>query len=157
LDAAAILKAAKDEPSAPFKAVETFHFAQVKRALAIFHSENIVQQDIDSVNERRKDKITAEALKFLGAYMRRVTEDAEIKQRCSTLHSNIETGIYTQLTRAIRDLSRIFKGNENLMRQSRYEIDKAINDLYEKYYTVVENDTSIDNTEPTIVISESFI
>jgi len=43
------------------------------------------------------------------------------------------------------------------MRQNQYEIDKEINDLYEKYYTVDENDNNIDNTEPSIVISESFL
>jgi hypothetical protein len=157
LDAATILKATKDEPAAPFKEVEEFHFAQVKRALGKFREESMVQQDTDSVNEKRKDKVSAEALKFLGTYMRRITDDAEIKQRCIALFTNIENGIYTQLTRTVRDLSRTYKSDENLMRKSQYEIDKEINDLYEKYYTIVENDTNIDNTEPNIVISETFI
>jgi superfamily II DNA/RNA helicase len=159
IDAATILNASKDEQSASFKSAEKIHFDQVNHALEKFRVERIVQQDTDSLNKKHehKDKVTAEAVKFLKAYMNRVSEDAEIKHCCSVLHNYIVDGIYTQLGRYIREIARRYKGDENAMRENQYEIDNEINHLHEKYFTVVDTEKNIDNTEPSIVISETFI
>jgi len=156
LDAAEILKAPKDELSAPFEVASEIHFTQVNRALGKFMEESTKQQDDSSLNEKRKDKVTAESQNFLRNYTL-VTADADVKQRCNLLRDYIHTGIYTHLTRSVRDLSRAFKNDKRLMREKQYEIDMKINDLYEKYYTAVESESAIDNTEPTIVISETFV
>jgi superfamily II DNA/RNA helicase len=154
IEAAAILKAPKEEQSAPFDmTAETAHFEQVNRALKKFQEESIIQQDTGSLNEQIQDRTTAEAQRFLRNYAR-VAKDDDIKQRCNTLYSYVQHGIYTQLIKAIRSMSRKYK---KIMDEKQYEIDMQINDLYNKYYTAVSNESNIDNTEPNIVISETFI
>ena len=156
LDAAAILKAPKDEPTVPFKEVEEFHFEQVNCALDKFREESIRQHDSGSLNEKLKDKLTAEADNFLKTYTL-VGNDAEIKHRCHILRHYLQTGVYTKLARFVRDLSRTYKNDKRMIYEKQHEIDLKINDLYEKYYTASGNETNIDYSEPTIVISESFI
>jgi len=43
------------------------------------------------------------------------------------------------------------------MRDKQYEIDIRINELYDRYYTAVSTESAIDNTDPNIVISETFV
>jgi superfamily II DNA/RNA helicase len=157
LDAAAILKAGKEEPPAPFdgKAVDV-HFKQVNRALEKFREERIRQQDANSLNERMKDHAATEAQKFLRNYAR-ATEDANIRSRCSTLSAYIKDGIYAQLPKTICALSRKYQSDKQQMCGKRDEIDAQVNDLYGKYCTASGYESAIDNTEPNIVISETFI
>ncbi|MDR0566324.1 MAG: phospholipase D-like domain-containing protein [Prevotellaceae bacterium] len=156
LEAAAILKASKEEQPAAFDAVATIHFEQVNQALEKFRAESIRQQDADSLNEKVKDRGTAEAQSFFRSYTL-VTEDDDIKHRCNALRTYIQEGIYTQLAKTIRTLSRKYQNNKQMMRGKQHEIDAQINDLYDKYYTAADYESTIDNTEPSIVLSETFI
>ena len=161
LEAASILKAPKDEPSAPFPEAADTHFAQVNRALEAFRTESIVQQDTDSLNDKMKSQkgksqATAVALKFLRDYCT-ITEDDGMKQRCDVLSMYIQNGVYVQLERSLRDLSQDFKGDRQEMRNQQGKIDERINILCNKYDAVTNAEPSIDNTEPNIVISETFV
>ncbi|MDR2152252.1 MAG: phospholipase D-like domain-containing protein [Helicobacteraceae bacterium] len=156
LDAAAILKASPSEPSAPFEKASAFHYGQVNRALEKFNAESIAQQDGDSINKLAKDKNIIEALGFFRIY-KRVSRDTDIKSRCEALCVYIKKGIYAQLTKAVRALSRKYKNDEQTLREKQYEIDLQITNLYDKYYTVANDETNIDNTEPDVVISETFV
>jgi superfamily II DNA or RNA helicase len=156
LDAAAILKAPKEEMPASFDVAASIHFKQMNYALDKFREESIAQQDNDNPNQQIKDKSSAEAQNFLKNYVN-VSKDAEIKCRCNVLRSYIRDGIYTQLTKIVRSLSRKYKNDKQIMNEKQYEIDLQINDLYEKYYTAASKESAIDNNEPDIVISETFI
>ncbi|GAB6010986.1 helicase-related protein [Viscerimonas tarda] len=156
IDAALILKAKKDEPVADFSVAAETHFSQVNRALKAFQTESISQQDTNSLNSQIHDKSTAEAHKFFRLY-KNITQDNEIKQQCNTLQSYIEQGIYNNLQKEIRTLAREYKSNTILMTENQYKIDIHINNLYETYYTAENANDNIDNTEPNIVISETFI
>lgn len=156
LDATDILKATKEEQSAPFEIVAETHFAQVNRALEKFRMESIKQQDTNSINEKLKDPISIETLSFLRNY-KAVSEDTDVKQQCNALSQYVQDGVYTQLTRHIRELSRAYKNDKQTMRNRQFEIDKELNYLYEKYYTATTNEATIDNTDPNIVISETFV
>jgi chlorite dismutase len=154
IDAAFILKAKKDEPTADFAIAAETHFSQVNRSLAAFKAESIIQQDSDSLNSQH-DKNVSEAQKFFRLY-KNITLDNEIKQQCATLQSYIEQGIYNNLQKEIRALAREYKNNPQFMSENQYKIDIQINDLYETYYTTENSENNIDNTEPNIVLSETI-
>ncbi|MDR1591486.1 MAG: DEAD/DEAH box helicase family protein [Prevotellaceae bacterium] len=156
LDAAFIMKAKKDEVAAPFQDATEIHFKQVNQALKQFNAESIVQQDTNSLKDKLKDRSSAEAQSFLRNYSL-VTEDSDIKQRCNRLREYIAQGIYSQLAKTVRILSRQYQNDKQVMKTKQYEIDLQLNELYEKYYTATSNESVIDNTAPTIVISETFL
>ncbi|MDR1022738.1 MAG: DEAD/DEAH box helicase family protein [Prevotellaceae bacterium] len=156
LEAAFILKAKCEEQAAPFADAESIHYEQVNRALQKFKMESITQQDTGSLNELSHDRGTAEAQRFLQSYAL-VTEDDDIRSRCKRLREYIQQGIYAQLAKTVRTISRELKNDRQIMKNKQYEIDIQINELYDKYYTAVSTESTIDNTEPNIVISETFI
>jgi superfamily II DNA/RNA helicase len=157
IDAALILKAKKNELAADFTAhVAKIHFSQVNRALKKFQEESIAQQDADSLNVQMHDKSAAEAAKFFRLYTN-TTTDNEVKQQCFTLQNYIEQGIYNKLQKEVKALAREYKGNQSLMNEKQYEIDKQINALYKTYHTDENSNYEIDNTEPNIVLSETLI
>jgi superfamily II DNA/RNA helicase len=156
IDAAFILKAKREEAAAPFAEVESVHYEQVNSALQEFRSASIRQQDTGSLNEIVKDRGTAEAQSFLRNYAL-VTEDDDIRTRCNLLREYVQQGIYAQLAKTIRAISREIKNDRQTMRDKQYEIDIRINELYDRYYTAVSTESAIDNTDPNIVISETFV
>ena len=156
LDATDILKATKEEQSAPFEIIAETHFAQVNRAMEKFRTESMKQQDTNSLNEKLKDPVSIEAISFLRNY-KTISNDDDVKQQCSALSQYVQDGVYTHLTRDVRALSRSYKNDKQAMRDKQFEIDRELNNLYEKYYTATTDEATTDNTEPNIVISETFV
>ena len=157
IDAAFMLKAPKDEPSADFKLSESIHFSHVNKAIETFEKETYEKNDTGSINQQvAVNKSIAMAQKFLRLYMA-VTTDADIKAKCATLLTYIQNGIYSQLAKSIRSLALNYKGNVQLMKPDEYKVNTHIDNLYKKYYTVQSEVNNIDNTSPDVVISETFI
>jgi superfamily II DNA/RNA helicase len=154
LDAAEILKAKKDEPIADFASVAETHFEQVNRALKHFEAENVVQQDADSLNVQLKikDKNALQSLRFLRDY-KNITEDGEIKKMCSELSHLIQQGVYSKLKSLIKKVAENYTVDKN----NQYEIDRQLEIIYRNYHVNTDTNSNIDNTEPSIVLSETFI
>jgi len=154
LDAAEILRAKKNEPPADFSKIAESHFMHVNRALIEFEQESIVQQDNGSIAVMQAaDKISRESQIFLRKY-KQITRDSKVKSYCTTLADLINQGVYAQLPNELKAISQKYLIVPD---EKQYEIDNMITTLYNKYNN--DNDTvfDIDNTAPTIVISETFI
>ncbi len=158
LDAAFILKAPKDEPSANFNKVEDIHFSHVKKAIDKFMNEVVKIRDSESITQemKSKDRSTAISQTFLRNYMI-ISEDKEVKQQCKVLLEYVQDGIYSQLSKALRVLSQKYKSDRRIMKENERVIDKHIDELYQKYYTAQTSEDIEESTDPTIVISETFI
>lgn len=158
LDAAAILKAPKEEQSADFDLVVDIHFAQVKKAMNKFQSEEINLKDSSSITQelKSKDRSTAQAQTFLRNYLT-VSDDQDIKQQCRVLLSYVQDGIYSQLSKTLRIISQKYKSDKRIMKENEFEIDKQISVLYSKYYTAQASENTEEIIDPSIVISETFI
>ncbi|MDR1582326.1 MAG: DEAD/DEAH box helicase family protein [Prevotellaceae bacterium] len=155
LDAAEILKALKDEPIADFTLAAETHFEQVNRALKHFETESIMQQDADSLNVQLKikDKNALQSLKFLRDY-KNITEDDEVKKMCSELLTLIQQGVYSKLKSLIKNIAENYKDEK---KNNQYEIDRELEAIYRDYHVNTDTNGYIDNTEPNVVISETFI
>jgi superfamily II DNA/RNA helicase len=153
LDAAEILKAKKEEPIADFASIAKVHFAQVNLALKHFEAESIVQQDADSLNAqlKTKDRNTLQSLKFLRDY-KSITEDDDIKKMCSELSRLIQQGVYSQLKSKVKAVAEKCKVGTN----NQYEIDRQLEVIHRNYHVNIDTNSNINNTEPNIVISETF-
>ena len=154
LDAAEILKAEKTETSADFSKISETHFLQVNSALKKFENESIVQQDSDSISVMQtNDKKVLEAQKFLRKYVS-TTQDSDVKKYCNTLVNLINRGTYSHLPKELINISRKYS---TILNEKQYEIDKLISGLYHNYNNDSDFSFDIDNTAPTIVLSETFI
>lgn len=156
LDAIKYLKAKPEESPIPFKGDE-LHYKHVNNALEKYNSQYVEAADSSSINRTDLDKTSLEANKFLRT-IKQISADNQLKTQCDTLISYITEGIYAQLPRLIKALSREYKNDRTKIKQDEYKIQQKIDELLNEYRTMntEQRYNSLEISDPQIIISESF-
>lgn len=156
LEAVEYLKAEPEEQPVPFSDDEQ-HYKHVNKALEKYSTEYVEAADTSSINRPDLDKTSLEANKFLRT-IKQITTDSELVSQCNVLTGYINEGIYAQLPRRLKKLSREYKNDQKRIREEEYKIKVEIKGLFEEYQTMDKNQRhdAQDISNPQIVISESF-
>lgn len=156
LEAVKYLKAKPEEQPVPF-ANEEQHYKHVNSALAQYTAEYVEAADTSSINRTDLDKTSLEANKFLRT-IKQITTDGELKSQCDVLMGYINEGIYAQLPRYLKALSREYKNDRAKMKQDEYILQNKISELLGEYQTMnkEQRHDAQDISNPQIIISESF-
>lgn len=156
LEAVEYLKAEPEELPVPFSDDEQ-HYKHVNKALEKYSTEYVEAADTSSINRPDLDKTSREANKFLRT-IKQITTDSELVSQCNVLTGYINEGIYAQLPRRLKKLSREYKNDQKRIREEEYKIKEEIEGLFEEYQTMDKNQRhdAQDISNPQIVISESF-
>ena len=157
LDAVKYLKAKPEEMPAPFKN-EELHYKHVNSALTRYTTEYVEAADTSSINRTDLDKTSLEANKFLRT-IKQLASDNELKSQCDVLLGYINEGIYAQLPRYLKNLSREYKNDRAKLKQDEYKLQAEINGLLQEYQTMnkEQRHDAQDISNPQIIISETFI
>ena len=157
LDAVKYLKAKPEEMPAPFKN-EELHYKHVNSALTRYTTEYVEAADTSSINRTDLDKTSLEANKFLRT-IKQLASDNELKSQCDVLMGYINEGIYAQLPRYLKNLSRGYKNDRTKLKQDEYKLQAEINGLLQEYQTKnkEQRHDAQDISNPQIIISETFI
>lgn len=156
LEAVKYLKAKPEEQPVPFSKEEQ-HYKHVNSALAQYTTEYVEAADTSSINRIDLDKTSLEANKFLRT-IKQITTDNELKSQCDVLMGYINEGIYAQLPRYLKALSREYKNDRAKMKQDEYSLQNKISELLGEYQTMnkEQRHDAQDISNPQIIISESF-
>ncbi len=156
LEAVEYLKAEPEEQPVPFFDDEQ-HYKHVNKALEKYSTEYVEAADTSSINRPDLDKTSLEANKFLRT-IKQITTDSELVSQCNVLTGYINEGIYAQLPRRLKKLSREYKNDQKRIREEEYKIKEEIKGLFEEYQTMdkEQRHDAQDISNPQIVISESF-
>ena len=157
LEAVKYLKAKPEEQPASF-INEELHYKHVNSALTQYTTEYVEAADTSSINRTDLDKTSLEANKFLRT-IKQITTDSELKSQCDILTGYINEGIYAQLPRYLKTLSREYKNDKQKIKQDEYVLQNKITDLMGEYHTMnkEQRHDSQDISNPQIIISETFI
>ena len=157
LDAVKYLKAKPEEMPAPLKN-EELHYKHVNSALTRYTTEYVEAADTSSINRTDLDKTSLEANKFLRT-IKQLASDNELKSQCDVLLGYINEGIYAQLPRYLKNLSREYKNDRAKLKQDEYKLQAEINGLLQEYQTMnkEQRHDAQDISNPQIIISETFI
>ena len=156
LEAVKYLKAQPEEQPVPFSNEEQ-HYRHVNSALARYTAEYVEAADTSSINRTDLDKISLEANKFLRT-IKQICADSELKTQCDVLIGYINEGIYAQLPRYLKTLSREYRNNRTKIKQDEYLLQNKISELLDEYQTMnrEQRHEAHDISNPQIIISESF-
>ena len=157
LDAVKYLKAKPEEQPVPF-ANEVEHYKHVNNALTKYTTEFVEAADTTSINRVDLDNTSLEANKFLRT-IKQIASDNELKSQCDILIGYINEGIYAQLPRYLKALSREYKNDKAKMKQDEYSLQNKISELLGEYQTMNKDQRheALDISNPQIIISESFV
>ena len=139
------------------KIVSEQHYRHVNCALNQYTTDYIEAADTSSINRTDLDKTSLEANKFLRT-IKQITTDSELKSQCDVLMRYINEGIYAQLPRYLKILSREYKNDRAKMKQDEYSLQNKISELLDEYQTMnkEQRHDAQDISNPQIIISESF-
>lgn len=156
LEAVKYLKAKPEEQPVPFSNEEQ-HYKHVNSALSLYTTEYVEAADTSSINRKDLDKTSLEANNFLRA-IKQISTDHELKSQCDVLTGYINEGVYAQLPRRLKALSREYKSDRAKMKQDEYTIQTKISQLLGEYQAMNKERRygSQDISTPQIIISESF-
>lgn len=158
LEAVKYLKAKPEEQAAPFLP-DSKNYDHVNRALRKYTSEYVEAADDSSINRTDLDNISKTALNFLRKLKQTFT-DSMVKAQCDVLAAYINNGVYTQLPRRLRDLSKPYKGDKGLIKQDEDKLKREILSLVDEYQTISkekQEEAVPKVSDPQIIISETFI
>lgn len=127
LEAVKYLKARPEEQPSQFTN-EKQHYKHVNSALAQYTTDYVEAADTSSINRTDLDKTSLEANKFLRT-IKQITTDCELKSKCDVLMGYINEGIYAQLPRYLKALSREYKNDRSKMKQDEYSLQNKISEL----------------------------
>lgn len=156
LEAVKYLKAKPEEQPIPF-ANEAEHYKHVNAAVQQYVKEYVEAADTSSINRTDLDRTSLEANKFLRT-IKQFTSDNELKSQCDVLIGYINEGVYAQLPRSLKALSREYRNDRARMKQEEYSLQAKIAELQDEYQTKSKHQR-LDEQEissPQIIISESF-
>lgn len=158
LKAVEYLKAKPEEQPAPFTDDMT-HYNHVNGALEKFNTEYIEAADTSSISTTRKDldRTSLEANSFLRT-IKQVSDDDTLISYCTTLSGYINEGIYQQLPRRLKELSRKYRNDRAKIKVSQFDILNDIEKLFNEYETMdrEQRRNAQDVSNPLIIISETF-
>ena len=158
LEAVKYLKAKPEEQAAPFLP-DSKNYDHVNRALRKYTSEYVEAADDSSINRTDLDNISKTALNFLRKLKQTFT-DSMVKAQCDVLAAYINNGVYTQLPRRLRDLSKPYKGDKVQIKQDEDKLKHEIVSLIEEYQTISkekQEEAVPKVSDPQIIISETFM
>ena len=158
LEAVKYLKAKPEEQAAPFLP-DSKNYDHVNRALRKYTSEYVEAADDSSFNRTDLDNISKTALNFLRKLKQTFT-DSMVKAQCDVLAAYINNGVYTQLPRRLRDLSKPYKGDKVQIKQDEDKLKREILSLVDEYQTISkekQEEAVPKVSDPQIIISETFI
>ncbi len=157
LEAVKYLKASPEEQAASFTN-EAQHYQHVNSALARYTTEYVEAADTSSINRTDLDKTSLEANKFLRT-IKQITTDNELKSQCDVLMAYINEGIYAQLPRYLKALSREYKNDRAKIKQDEYQLQRKITGLLGEYQTQNKEQRreAQHASDPQIIISETFV
>ena len=158
LEAVKYLKAKPEEQAAPFLP-NSKNYDHVNRALRKYTSEYVEAADDSSINRTDLDNISKTALNFLRKLKQTFTDNM-VKVQCDVLATYINNGVYTQLPRRLRDLSKPYKGDKMQIKQDEDKLKREILSLVDEYQTISKEkqEEAIPKvSDPQIIISETFI
>ena len=158
LQAVNYLKAKPEEQAAIFLP-DSKNYNHVNRVLRKYTSEYVEAADDASINRSDLDNISKTALNFLRRICQ-VISDNTTKAQCKILSEYINKGVYTQLPRRLRDLSKSYKGDKEQIRTDEISLKQKISELIEEYQTISEEmqEQAVPKvSDPQIIISETFI
>ena len=158
LEAVKYLKAKPEEQAVPFLP-DSKNYDHVNRALRKYTSEYVEAADDSSINRTDLDNISKTALNFLRKLKQTFT-DSMVKAQCDVLAAYINNGVYTQLPRRLRDLSKPYKGDKVQIKQDENKLKKEILSLVYEYQTISkekQEEAVPKVSDPQIIISETFI
>ena len=158
LEAIKYLKAKPEEKASQFMNVSK-NYEHVNLALSKYTREYVEAADVSSINRTDLDNISKTALNFL----RRITQvfsDNTIKVQCHILTDYINKGIYTQLPRRLRDLSKPYKGDKVQIKEDEVKLKQTLAELINEYQTMsneMQEKAVPKVSDPQVIISETFI
>lgn len=158
LEAVKYLKAKPEEQAAPFLP-DSKNYDHVNRALRKYTAEYVEAADDSSINRTDLDNISKTALNFLRKLKQTFT-DSMVKAQCDVLAAYINNGVYTQLPRRLRDLSKPYKGDKVQIKQDEDKLKREILSLVDEYQTISkekQEEVVPKVSDPQIIISETFI
>ncbi|MBR5972441.1 MAG: helicase [Paludibacteraceae bacterium] len=158
LQAVSYLKAKPEELAAPFLP-DSKNYNHVNRVLRKYTTEYVEAADDASINRTDLDNISKTALNFLRKICQ-VFTDNTTKVQCKILTDYINKGVYTQLPRRLRDLSKNYKGDKVQVKTDEVNLKQKLSELIGEYQTISEQmqDQSVPKvSDPQIIISETFI
>ena len=157
LEAVKYLRAKPDEKPVPFTSDEQ-HYKHVNMALTQYETDYTAVADTATAKRTDLDKTSLEANKFLRT-IKQITQDSELKSQCDMLTQYIDEGVYSQLPRRLKELSREYKNDRQRIANEEYAIQTRISDLVQEYQTMtaLERYDAQEISNPQIVISESFV
>ena len=158
LEAVKYLKAKPEEQAAPFLP-DSKNYDHVNRALRKYTSEYVEAADDSSINRTDLDNISKTALNFLRKLKQTFT-DSMVKAQCDVLAAYINNGVYTQLPRRLRDLSKPYKGDKVQIKQDEDKLKREILSLVDEYQTISkekQEEAVPKVSDPQIIISETFL
>lgn len=158
LQAVKYLKAKPEEQALPILP-DSKNYGHVNRALYKYTSEYIEAADDASINRTDLDNISKTALNFLRKICQAIT-DGTTQVQCRILTDYINKGVYTQLPRRLRDLSKTYKGDKALIKADEEKLKHTLSELIGEYQTMSEQmqEQAVPKvSDPQIIISETFI
>ena len=158
LQAVKYLKAKPEEQAAPFLP-DSKNYEHVNRALRKYTSEYVEAADDASINRTDLDNISKTALNFLRRICQVITDNTT-KVQCKILTDYINKGVYTQLPRRLRDLSKSYKGDKVQIKTDEAKLKRTLSELIGEYQTMSEQmqEQAVPKaSDPQIIISETFI
>lgn len=163
LDAMDIMKAKIEEKPEPFEKVIDFHYNQVRNAMQQYKCNVMAVADVDSIANMKKDKSTGDVMSVMRMMQRTLAIDEEHNgqsiEQCRKLQKIVSLGVFSHLNTHINSFGRTIKKQQLTgIEAIRLTIEKVA-ELYERYNIPIDNDDNeqIQNTEPQIVVSETFI
>jgi len=156
LDAVKYLKAKPEEQPVPFTNEEQ-HYKHVNDALAKYTTEYVEAADTSSINRTDLDRTSLEANRFLRT-IKQITSNNELKSQCNVLMEYINEGIYAQLPRNLKALSREYGNDRERLKRNELILLGKISELISEYQTMNRDQRhdALDISNPQIIISESF-
>lgn len=156
LEAVKYLKAKPEEQPMPFTN-EAQHYKYVNAAVEQYVREYVEVADTSSINRTDLDKTSLEANKFLRT-IKQITSDNELKSQCDVLIGYINEGVYAQLPRSLKALSREYRNDRARIKQEEYSLQTKITELLDEYQTKSKHQRHDEQeiSSPQIIISESF-
>jgi hypothetical protein len=157
-----VFKASIDEKPEPWQGAEDFHYNHINAALAKYKDDLQRQTDTSSFTQKFKsasnDKTAAKAKKFL-RICNDIFGDKEIKRKILLLSNYVDAGKYAQLTKKINTFASQYQNDKQKMVAALYEIETKIEEVWKRYKDNDSDaeDDSFDDTEPMVVVSESFV
>jgi superfamily II DNA/RNA helicase len=158
LQAVKYLKAKPEEQAAIFLP-DSKNYDHVNRALRKYTSEYVEAADDASINRTDLDNISKTALNFLRRICQVITDNTT-KVQCKILTDYINKGVYTQLPRRLRDLSKPYKGDKVQIKSDEAKLKRTMSELIGEYQTMSEQmqEQAVPKaSDPQIIISETFI